>query len=55
MYEPGVTVGVKALARRAYTWKNMTMGPAIERKGLQQKARPSESAGFPASDTGVEC
>lgn len=31
------------------------MGPAIEQKGRPQKARPSESAGFPASYTGVEC
>lgn len=32
----------------------MTVGPAIERKRFQQKAKPSESVGFPASDTGVE-
>lgn len=47
--------GGMELALRAYTWKNMTMGPAVERKGLLQKARPSESAGFPASYTSVEC
>ncbi len=47
--------GLKHLARRAYTWKNISMGPVIERKGLQQKAKPSESVGFPASDAAVEC